>query len=221
MNAYSRTRNRLLSGILLLVPFVITLMVLLWLFGFLRRILDPMVAYLLHSLEKAGYIQPAIIPGAEANPLISAALFVLSLLFLMTIIYLVGAIGQVVIGRRIVSLIERILLKVPIAKNVYAAVRQVVDVIAMQPRGSFQSVVLIEFPRVRYKSVGFLTGEITSADGKQYRRVFIPTTPNPTTGFMEIVPLEEITPTDLTIEEGFKIIMSGGLVCPERLGKVL
>lgn len=221
IGVYSRTRNRLISGVLILVPFVITLMVLLWLFGFLRRILNPIVTYLFFSLEKAGYIDPVLLRGPGPSWFIRAGLFVLSLLFLLTIVYLVGAIGQVVVGRRIVGLFESILLKVPVAKNIYAAVRQVVDVIAMQPRSAFQSVVIIDFPRPGYKSLAFMTGRTISADGKEYRRVFIPTTPNPTTGFMEIVPLEEVIETDLTIEEGFKMIMSGGLVCPDRLAEIL
>ena len=127
IGVYSRTRNRLISGVLILVPFVITLMVLLWLFGFLRRILNPIVTYLFFSLEKAGYIDPVLLRGPGPSWFIRAGLFVLSLLFLLTIVYLVGAIVQVVVGRRIVGLFESILLKVPVAKNIYATVRQVVD----------------------------------------------------------------------------------------------
>jgi uncharacterized membrane protein len=82
---------------------------------------------------------------------------------------------------------------------------------------SIKSVVMVEFPRPGFKSIGFLTGRIKTSDGKEFCKVLIPTTPNPTTGFFELVPSEEVAETNLTIEEAFKMIISGGIVSPDSL----
>ena len=148
---------------------------------------------------------------------IRGTLFVLSLLFLLAIIYAIGAIGQAVIGRRLIGLLERVVLGIPLARNIYSAAKQVIDAVALKPKTAFQSVVLVEFPRPGYKALGFLTGSFDTPDGRHFCRVFIPTAPNPTTGFFEIVPAAEVTETDLTVEEAFKTIMSGGLIASDRL----
>jgi len=212
---YWKVRNRLLSGVLLLVPFVITLMVLLWFFGRLRVVLRPIVRYLLFALRDVAVVD--VMPEV----VIRSTLFVLSLLLLLGIIYIVGVIGQKVIGRRFVGLLERVVLGIPLARNVYRATKQVIDAVSLKPGMGFQSVVLLEFPRLGYKTLGFVTGRFDTGDGRNYLRLFIPTTPNATTGFMEIVPADEVVETDLTIEEAFKTIISGGLVAPDRLGSYL
>jgi uncharacterized membrane protein len=79
----------------------------------------------------------------------------------------------------------------------------------------FKSVVLVEFPRAGMKAIGFLTGYISDPDGKKYCKVCIPTSPNPTTGFFEIVPVEEVVLTDISVEDGFKMLISAGVVAPE------
>jgi uncharacterized membrane protein len=86
---------------------------------------------------------------------------------------------------------------------------------SMPDSSMFKSVVLIEFPRPGLKAIGFLTGFITDSEGKKYCKIFIPTTPNPTTGYFELVPEEETFATDISIEDGFKMIISGGVVSPE------
>lgn len=87
----------------------------------------------------------------------------------------------------------------------------------MPERNAFKSVVVVEFPRAGLKAIGFRTGYIEDNSGQKYCKVFIPTTPNPTTGFFEIVPINEVIETSVSIEEGFKMIISGGIVSPESL----
>jgi uncharacterized membrane protein len=84
-------------------------------------------------------------------------------------------------------------------------------------RAAFKSVVIVEFPRPGFKAIGFLTGRIQGLEGETLYKVFIPTTPNPTTGYFEIIPPEEVTETNMTTEEAFKMIISGGMVAPEFL----
>ncbi|MBN1125496.1 MAG: DUF502 domain-containing protein [Sedimentisphaerales bacterium] len=135
-------------------------------------------------------------------------------IILFLFLYIVGSIGQVVLGKKMINTLEHAFLQVPLVRNIYSASKQVVDAISLQRKAVFQSVVLIEFPRPGFKAIGFLTGHLDDTQGKKYCRVFIPTTPNPTTGFLEIIPSEEVVTTKLTVEEAFKMIISGGLVAP-------
>ncbi|MBE0537822.1 MAG: DUF502 domain-containing protein [Phycisphaerae bacterium] len=208
-------RNRLLAGVLLLVPFAFTLMVLWWVLGWLRNLLRPIVQYLLLTLRNVAIVD--VVPPTA----IKAILFVLSLLFLLTIIYVVGAVGQAVIGRKLIALVERLVLGIPLVRNIYTAAKQVIDAVALKPKTAYQSVVLVEFPRPGYKSLGFLTGRFTTPDGRRFCRVFVPTAPNPTSGFLALIPADEVVETDLTIEETFKSILSGGLLAGDRLAAVM
>jgi len=100
---------------------------------------------------------------------------------------------------------------------IYTATKQIIKTLSIPDRKSFKSVVLVEFPRPGFKPIGFLTGWIKTSDGREFCKVFIPTTPNPTTGFFELVPSGEVAETNLTIEETFKMIISGGIVSPDVL----
>ena len=95
--------------------------------------------------------------------------------------------------------------------TIYSATKQIIQSFS-QDKAAFKSVVIIEFPRPGFYSLAFLTGYIQDKEGRKYCKVFIPTTPNPTTGFLEIIPAEEVRVTKISIEEGFKIIISGGIV---------
>jgi len=199
-------RKRLLSGLLLFVPFAVTVLVLSWLFRFLARLLGPVVRA---AVAKLGQIPLfAHVPDIYVTIVVSAG----SLLVAILLLYVLGFVGQIVIGRRIIALGEKIMLQIPLARNVYSASKQVVEALSFTNRAAFKSVVLVEFPRPGLKAVGFLTGRLEDRQGRKYFKVFIPTTPNPTTGFFEIVPAEEVVETDLTIEDAFKAIISGGLV---------
>lgn len=95
--------------------------------------------------------------------------------------------------------------------------KQVIKALSMPNSKAFKSVVLVEFPRLGFQSVGYLTGTIKIPDGREFSKVFIPTSPNPTTGFFELVPSEEVVELNLTMEEAFKMIISGGMVAPDSL----
>ena len=204
-------RKRMISGLLLLLPFYVTLLVIKWLFHLVAGLLTPMIAFVLRQL-----LDPAV---RESIPqgYISAAATVLSVIVLVLLVYTIGAIAQFVLGRRMIHLGEGIMLKIPLAGTIYSATKQVVQAMSLPSKAAFKSVVLVEFPRPGFKAVAFLTGRIQDSQGRAYCKVFIPTTPNPTTGFLEIVPVEEVVETALTIEDAFKMIISGGLISPEVL----
>ena len=205
----SNIRSRMISGILLLIPFAVTLAVLKWLFHRMAHFLHPIVRYAL--VESTEHPSTQAIPQAY----VSISVSILSIIIILILIYLIGEVGRMVVGKRLLSFGESLMMRIPLVRSVYTATKQVVQAVSLPDKAAFKSVVLIEFPRPGFWAVGFLTGHIENQAGKKYCKVFIPTTPNPTTGFFEIIPAEEITETDMTIEEGFKIIISGGILSPD------
>jgi uncharacterized membrane protein len=128
-------------------------------------------------------------------------------------IYLVGFFSALVFVRRLIYVGEAILVRIPIIKTVYGTIKQIVETFSAGGAGSFQKVVIIEFPRPGIFSVAFVTGEShLEGDPRRYVNVFLPTTPNVTTGFLLVLPSEEVRETFLTIEEAFKFIISGGIL---------
>ena len=205
----SNLRRRLLSGILLLMPFGVTLLVMRWLFQWLAGFLRPIITYIPSKLSN--------VPLIESIPdiYISISVSVCSIVVLLALLYLIGAIGQFVVGKRLIRAGETLLMKIPLARTIYTATKQVAQAVSLPNRTALKSVVLVEFPRPGFKAVGFLTGYIEDSSGKKFCKVMIPTTPNPTTGFFELIPAEEVIETTLTVEEAFKMIISGGILSPD------
>ena len=197
-----RIRSRMTTGVLALVPLVVTVYILRALFGL-----------------TAGILLPLIDPAVAHWPWVLRA--GLSLAILLVGIYFLGEVATNLVGRRVLQLGEEILLRVPLVKAVYKASKQVVTAFQKQDSASFKSVVMVEFPRGGTRAIGFLTGTFTLADGAVWHAVFVPTTPNPTTGFLQYLPTEDVIPTDLKVEEAFKMIMSLGVLTPERMSELL
>lgn len=142
-------------------------------------------------------------------------------LFVFLFILLVGVILKFfILDKIIIAIEESIFFRIPILKTVYSGTKQLVHGLTTQDKLSFNKVVLVEFPNRGTYSIGFLTGEFPRAISPNlqeiYYSIFIPTTPNPTTGFFVIVPKEEIRETDLSKQEAMSIIISGGIVKPDR-----
>ena len=197
-----RLRGRMASGLAVLVPLVITVYVLKALFGF-----------------TAGILLPVIDPAVDEWPWVLRA--ALSTVVLLVGVYLLGELATHVVGRRLLGLGDALLLRVPLVKPIYKTSKQVVAALHGPNTTAFQSVVLIEFPRPGLRSVGFLTSTFNRKDGSVWHSVFVPTTPNPTTGFLQILPADQVTRTDFTVEEAFKMVMSLGALPPERMVDLL
>jgi uncharacterized membrane protein len=193
-----RLRTRMTSGLVVLVPVVVTLFVLRLLFGF-----------------TAGILLPVIDPAVEDWPVLLRT--GLSLGMLLILIYVLGEVATNLVGRRVLHLGDSVLLKVPFVKVVYGAAKQVMAAFQGERSKAFKSVVFVEFPRPGMRAVGFVTGSLRKPDGSIWNTVFVPTTPNPTTGFLQIIPRDEVILTDFTVEEGIKMIMSLGVLVPERM----
>lgn len=151
-------------------------------------------------------------------PSVGIPLEILSLIFVFIIITLLGYGSRIFLGRMLFNFFEGILVKVPLINLVYNTVKQIVDTFSQQNNAIFQTVVLIEYPRKGVYAVGFLTnqarGEIQEKTGENLVNVFVPTTPNPTSGFLLMLPNEAIIPMEMTVAEGMKLIISGGAVAP-------
>ena len=205
--------RRMTSGMLVLVPVGVTLLVMKWLFKVGATQLHPAIKSITSGLEKSRWI------AAQPDAWVTFYVYLLTILLLLLLLYLIGVLGQYIVGRRLIAAWESLWLRIPLARTIYGATKQVTEALS-QPEGSaFKSVVVVDFPYLEAKAIGFLTGYVEDEAGNKFAKVLIPTTPNPTTGFLELIPLDRMFITGLTIEEGFRMIISGGIVSPEDLLK--
>jgi len=196
-------RRTFLTGLLILLPLVVTYFLIAFLFNLFANAGAPLVTAL------SRLIGPNHSIWLESlGPLVN--LF-LSLAF----IFLLGLVGTNILGRRIIVAFEALLLRLPLVKTIYGAAKQVVDAFQGSER-TFQRVVLIQYPRKGLWSVGFVAAErrdtLHLAASDTLLAVFIPTTPNPTSGFLVLVSPEDVIDVDYNVEEAFKFIISSGIV---------
>ncbi|MDX1763493.1 MAG: DUF502 domain-containing protein [bacterium] len=145
----------------------------------------------------------------------------MGIILLVTLILLIGILARNLIGKKLGQLGETMLHKIPLVRPIYKFVKQLVNTVFMQDQARFNGVVLVEYPRLGIYSVGFVTGEargeVQDVTDETLVNVFIPTTPNPTSGFYLLFPKEQVTYLNLTAEEGAKLIISAGMVTPEQI----
>ena len=190
-----RLRNYLIAGILVILPVTVTVLVLGAIFRFLDNLLAPVFDYL---------------PGQEIPGL--------GLVSGIVLILLTGAMASNVLGRRVVGLFDRIMLRIPLARTIYGATKQVSDALLQQNRAVFKQAVLVEWPRAGLYTVGFVTGEtrgeVQEKTKERVINVFMISTPNPTTGFLCLVPESQLTPLEMSVEDALKLVVSAGIVVP-------
>ncbi len=205
--------RRMASGMLVLVPVGVTLLVMRWLFRVGARQLRPVVESITSGLERWAWI------AAQPPAWVDFYVYLLTILLLLLLLYLIGLLGQYLVGRRLIKAWESIWMKIPLAGTIYGATKQVTEALSQPEGAAFKSVVVVDFPYPGSKAIGFVTGYVEDGAGQKFAKVLIPTTPNPTTGFLELIPLDRMFITGLTVEEGFRMIISGGIVSPEDLLK--
>ncbi|NIO03111.1 MAG: DUF502 domain-containing protein, partial [Proteobacteria bacterium] len=135
--------------------------------------------------------------------------------------YLAGIIATNVVGRGFAYLTERFFTIIPLAKSIYSAAKQLTIAFAPERRETFRQTVFVEFPKAGSYTVGFATNELKDGEGKIYVSVFVPTTPNPTSGYMLLVPKERAVPSTLKTEDAIKSVMSGGFALPPSMRAIL
>jgi len=197
-------QRNILAGIITIGPLFVTYLI---------------FSFLLKSLAQAGLpavqLLAAFFPqGWFGNPWLQPTLAVLLTLAVLTI---VGRVTSLVVGRQLFSIFESVLEHLPFVAKVYTSVRQLLDTM-MAKKDSSQRVVLIDFPIVGQKSIGFLTRTLNDATtGRPLAAVLVPNAINPTSAFLQILPTERVTETDLTMEQAMSMIMTGGAVGPETI----
>ncbi|MGB0257889.1 MAG: DUF502 domain-containing protein [Coraliomargarita sp.] len=198
-------RNAFITGVIVILPLGVTLMVINVL---LDKIGTPASKFFFWFLD----------PELRNLPAVQFGLEVISILVVLLLITLLGYGSKLFIGRWILNSFEHLLDRVPFINTVYRTVKQIVETFSKQQKAVFQEAVLLEYPRKRCYVLGFLTSEAKDetqrVTGEQILNIFVPTTPNPTSGFLLMVPEEDITRLDMSVADGMKLIISGGAVVP-------
>jgi uncharacterized membrane protein len=203
---YSFFRGNILAGVLVTVPFALTIFVLFklgsWIIGLVSAAPNRFIGSLLDQL----------------NPLVSQTiLFVIGLVGTLLIVLVVGAIARNILGRKLVGFGEYLINKIPLARTIYTATKQIIETI--MGRGGMKNlkrVAMFEYPRKGIYSIGFITstiedGQHHNLSGRRLVSIFVPTTPNPTSGYYIMLPEEDIKELSISVEDAFRIIMSAGL----------
>lgn len=189
-------RRMFLTGLIVLLPSMVTLYILYFTFNLIDSFIGSLLEF---SIGRK-------IPG-------------LGFLFTIAFVLLVGVIVTNVVGKRLFDILEGLFSQLPFVKPIYASARQIIDAFSAQRHQLFQSVAMIEYPREGLYAIGFITakgaGEVQEKTAQEVVPIFIPTTPNPTSGVMLLVPKTDLIPLEMSVEEALKMIISGGVITPE------
>lgn len=189
-------RRQFIAGALVLIPIGIALVILFWAFRSLDNLFQPVVS---------------IFFGRRVIGLGIAATLVL--------IYLTGVATNNFVGRRAVKIGDWLIRRVPVISDVYTSSRQALEVLSGAQESNLKEVVFVEFPRSGVRAIAFITSEIIDEKGDKAFVILLPHSPNPTSGYLQIVTEDQMTRTDLSVQQAFKMIISGGLVSPVSFSK--
>ena len=202
-------RANFFTGLALVFPAVISIAVIIWLFGTVANITDTLLFFLPRKLTHANQGDG---PMYRYWSLAAVALAIL-------LISILGLLARYYIGKRLIALVDTVMLRVPLLNKVYSTIKQVNEAFSTGKKSSFKTVVMIQFPGPGMYSLGFLTNEqhdeVQAKTGRDVVCVFVPTTPNPTSGFLVLVPVENVTKLNMSVAEGIKYIISLGSISPE------
>tara|TARA_Y100001960_G_C14776419_1_gene883465 strand:+ start:1403 stop:2065 length:663 start_codon:yes stop_codon:yes gene_type:complete len=200
-SSFTKIRSYFLTGIIVTAPVGLTFYVAILFIGFI----DSKVKSIIPSKYHYDNLLPFDIPG-------------IGLVIVFLLLTFIGFLTAGLIGRYIIKLGERIISRLPIIRSIYGALKQIFENVLNSSSKSFREVVLIEYPRKGIWAIGFITGntkgEVKSLSNKEMVNVFLPTTPNPTSGFLLFLPKKDVKILNMSIEEGIKMVISGGIVTP-------
>lgn len=205
----AKLRNYFLTGLLVTAPIGVTVALVWWLVNYVDQVVIPLIP---DALNPDVYFKESFgieggIPG-------------LGLIIVVVTLTLVGALAAGILGRWLLGLSESILNRMPVVRSLYSAVKQLLETIVRDQSQTFNNAVLVQYPRPGVWAVAFVTtetkGELKRRLGGGYVNVFLPTTPNPTSGFLLFVPREEVIELDMSVEEAVKMVISAGIVTPDE-----
>ena len=191
-------KRKLTAGLLVVIPIGLTLFILRFLFELADSFLAPVIRKAVDFFLGQDFYLPGL--GMIAG---------------IIVLYVVGVIFSNVFGSRFIAWWDRQLARIPLVKSIYTSSKQLMEVLAKGGKSSFRKAVYVEFPKEGSFSIAFITNSVKAESGKTYFTVFIPTSPNPTSGYVLILEEHRVFPAAFGVEEAMKIIMSGGMVTPE------
>lgn len=199
-----------LTGLLTLLPIWLVWVVFKFVFSALSGLSQPLIAPLVAGIVAR---EPVMFGWLSANWVQTALALFVTVFFIVA----VGALARRVVGQTLLRWFEAVIARIPLAKTVYGSARQLLDLLQTNREG-VQRVVLIDFPHREMKSVGFVTRLLRDEDtGEELAAVYVPTTPNPTSGYLEVVPIAKLIFTDWSMDQAMTFIISGGAVSPEHI----
>jgi len=200
-------KKNLIAGLLVTIPAALTYMILSFVITRVDKAMKPVITGVLGP-QNIKLMEEWHIPG-------------MGFLFLAIFIIAVGLVGTNFIGKKVVTMGENILHKIPVVRVVYTSIKKVVDTLSLTETPSFQKMVLITYPREPLKTLGIVCCDTPEGisrgvkEGEKMLNIFVPTSPNPTTGFLFMLPEKDTTPLRMSVEEGLKMIISFGMTHPD------
>ncbi len=201
-----RLRRHFLTGILVLTPALVSILLIMYIFNRIDNVLSPLILELLERYAPDTHVPTVIVS------IVSVLLIALGILF-------VGVLTENYIGRKLIDLADRLLSRTPLVRGIYTAVKQFLDAFRIGSDTRFHKVVAVEYPRTDMWVIGFLTSDVgtrlksaITEEGPKLMNIFIPTTPNPTSGYLIMVDQSQVRDLPLTIEQAIKYIVSAGVL---------
>lgn len=209
-NPFYHWRTNFFAGLAVVLPAVVSIALLRWIFGTVSNVTDMLLVFM-----------PARLTHENAGQGPMAWYWSLfALVLALALITLIGHSARYYAGKQLIEWVDQLLLRVPLLNKIYGALKQVNEALSSGNKTAFKQVVLIEFPRPGVHTVGFITGdqnpEIDRKTGRKTVCVFVPTTPNPTGGFLMLLPVNEVIHLDMSVADGIKFIISLGAIAPEH-----
>ncbi len=203
-------QGNIIAGLLTITPLVVVWVVFRFFYNALAEVGGPVANGLIAFLAEHVPSTRAWLTNPDLQQVIA---FVIAILLL----YCIGAITSRMVGRKAVEYLERLVARIPVVQSIYAAARKLVNVLQQKPEGGSR-VVLIAFPHPGLRAIGFLMRTFHDATtGEELAAVYVPTAPNPTSGYLEIVPIGDLMPTDMSMDQAMTMILSGGATAPDKI----
>lgn len=207
---HANFQRYLLAGLLTITPLIAVWLVFNFFLNTLSTFGQPLAVPLTDFIDQSA-------PGATPWLANGTVRYVIAVVVALLALYTIGAVASRVVGQRFIGVFERVIARIPLVETIYSAVKKLVDVMQQKP-GSAQRVVLVDFPGDGLKAIGFVMRVFDdSRTGEELAAVYVPTAPNPTSGYLQIVPLAKLIPTDMATDQAMTMILSGGAVSPDRM----
>lgn len=206
-----RWRANFLTGLAIVLPAVLSVAVVIWMFGTIATITNSLLIF----------VPPRWTHQHEGLGPLKWYWSLLAFVLAMVLAALIGQLARYYFGKRAIRSIDRLMLQVPLLNKIYGTIKQVNDAFSAKNKSSFKQVVLVDFPQPGQKAMGFITNvqiqDVVPNTGERLVSVFVPTTPVPTGGFLLLLPESKLVKLDLSVADGIKFIVSLGAISPDSL----